>query len=262
VGHKPSMMAKRSDFSYAARSSACPQSKSSSPTPTSPRCRRTKQRRHTGHIPVKPRLANIPLYRNSVLSYTENTLARDKGRIAIVTNRGLGCDGRDGVGRKWHCRAGHREQSPSRIRHDADGVFAWLRGRAHATPRIPSEDVRGRRSRVVPTSGVCASSLAVMWRPNRVRTSAIRKATGAIVHRSPRRARRTPLKPFAQRRPGDPANLWSTPCAFLWRTDLRVPAGARPFLRPCLHEGAESSKPRAEGAARTLACCLKGVMAR
>jgi hypothetical protein len=27
------------------------------------------------------------------------TLARHKGRIAIVTNRGLGCDGRDGVER-------------------------------------------------------------------------------------------------------------------------------------------------------------------
>jgi hypothetical protein len=33
-----------------------------------------------------------------------------------------------------------------------------------------------------------------LW-PNRVRASAIRRATGAIVHRSPRRARRTPLKP-------------------------------------------------------------------
>jgi len=62
-----------------------------------------------------------------------------------------------------------REQWPSRIRHDADSVFAWLRGRAHATPRIPSEDVRVRRSRVVLTPGVCASSLAVMWRPTGTR---------------------------------------------------------------------------------------------
>ncbi len=92
-------------------------------------------------------------------------------------------------------------------RHGADSVFAWLRGRAHATPRIPSEDVRGRRSRVVPTPEVLASSLAVMWRPDRVRASAIRKATGAIVQRSPRRARRTPLKPFAQGRPGDRQHL-------------------------------------------------------
>jgi hypothetical protein len=57
-----------------------------------------------------PRLSSarhkyIPLYRNSDLSYTRNTLARYKGRIAIVTNRGLGCDGRDGVGREERCRA-------------------------------------------------------------------------------------------------------------------------------------------------------------
>ncbi len=48
---------------------------------------------------------NIPLYRNSDLSYRQNTLARDKGRIAIVTNRGPGSDGRDGVGRDQRCRA-------------------------------------------------------------------------------------------------------------------------------------------------------------
>ena len=57
-----------------------------------------------------PAAANIPLYRNSDLSYKRNTLARDKGRIAIVTNRGLGSDGRDGVGREARCRAGNREQ--------------------------------------------------------------------------------------------------------------------------------------------------------
>ncbi|MCS3726003.1 hypothetical protein FHR88_001028 [Bradyrhizobium betae] len=37
-----------------------------------------------------------------------------------------------------------------------------------------------------------APSLAVMWRPDRARTSAICKATGAIVHRSPGRARHKP----------------------------------------------------------------------
>ncbi len=47
-------------------------------------------------------------------------------------------------------------------RHDADSVFAWFRGRAHASPRSPNGDVRGRRSRVVLTPGVCASSPAVM----------------------------------------------------------------------------------------------------
>ena len=38
--------------------------------------------------------------------------------------------------------------------------------------------VRGRRSRVVPTPGVLASSLAVMWRPNRARTSISRDGDG------------------------------------------------------------------------------------
>ena len=52
---------------------------------------------------LAPRLSspadtNIPLYRNSDLSHKRTTLARDKGRIAIVTNRGPGSDGRDGVG--------------------------------------------------------------------------------------------------------------------------------------------------------------------
>ena len=74
-----------------------------------------------------PIIANIPLYRNSDLSYRQDTLARDKGRIAIVTNRGPGSDGRDGVGRERHCRAGNREQLPSRERHGADSVFAWPR---------------------------------------------------------------------------------------------------------------------------------------
>jgi hypothetical protein len=96
-----------------------------------------------------------------------DTLTRDKGRIAIVTNRGLGSDGRDGVGRGEPCRAGNREQRLSRLRHGADSVFAWFRVRAHASSRSPSEDVRGRTSRVVLTPGVCASSPVVMWRSNR-----------------------------------------------------------------------------------------------
>jgi hypothetical protein len=90
--------------------------------------RRAKHPRKFSTSHVKPRLRNIPLYRNSDLSYIRNTLARDKGRIAIVTNRGLGCDGRDGVGREWSLQGGFgREQWTSRVRHDADSVFAWLR---------------------------------------------------------------------------------------------------------------------------------------
>src|SRR3954471_11176622 len=61
------------------------------------------------------------------------------------------------------------------------------------TPALEAtcEDVRGRTSRVVLTPGVCASSPVVMWRPDRARASVICMATGAIVHRSTGRARRT-----------------------------------------------------------------------
>ena len=45
---------------------------------------------------------------------------------------------------------------------------------------------------VVLTPGVCASSLAVMCRPTGSFASKSRKATGAIVHRSPGRARHKP----------------------------------------------------------------------
>ncbi|PSO19227.1 hypothetical protein C7G42_13125 [Bradyrhizobium sp. MOS003] len=52
--------------------------------------------------------------------------------------------------------------------------------------------VRVRQKRVVLTPGVCASRLAVMWLPDRACASAIRKPTGAIVQRSPGRARHKP----------------------------------------------------------------------
>src|SRR4051812_12820928 len=135
---------------------------------------------------------NIPLYRNSDLSYTRSTLARDKGRIAIVTNRGLGCDGRDGVGHEWHCRAASAVSDCHRAYDTTLTASSHGFGCEH-TPALEAtcEDVRGRTSRVVLTPGVCASSPAVMWRPDRARASAIGRATGAIVHRSPRRARRT-----------------------------------------------------------------------
>jgi len=139
-----------------------------------------------------------------------------------------------------------------RIRPDADSVFAWFRGRAHATSRIPSEDVRGRKSRVVPTPGVCASSLAVMWRPTGPRID-IHKATGAIVQRSPRRARRTPLKPFAQGRPGD-RHTCGPPRVHFYRARISGAAGARPSLRPRLFRGRARPKTRARRAARRRSC--------
>src|SRR6516225_3811502 len=40
-----------------------------------------------------------------IYSIGDSTPARLKGRVAIVTKRGLGCGGRDGVGRETHCGA-------------------------------------------------------------------------------------------------------------------------------------------------------------
>ncbi|MET4273053.1 hypothetical protein ABIB68_002375 [Bradyrhizobium sp. F1.2.2] len=183
-----------------------------------------------------PARKNIPLYRNSDLSYVRDTLTRNKGRIAIVTNRGLGSDGRDGVGRGEPCRAGNREHRLSCLRHGADSVFAWLRVRAHASSRRPSEDVRGRSSRVVLTPGVCASSPVVMRaaRPG-ARISDLR-GDGGNSASLPGESTKYTVNHRAGKA-GRLADLWSTPCAFLWRTDLRVPAGARPSLRPCYREG-------------------------
>jgi hypothetical protein len=98
-----------------------------------------------------------------------------------------------------------------RDRHGAVTASLFGFGGEHArASECSGRDVRGRQKRVVPTPGACASSLAVMKRPDRARASVIRKTTGAIAHRSPRRARHKPLKPFAQGRPGCfRHHLWS-----------------------------------------------------
>ncbi|TCU68578.1 hypothetical protein EDE08_10916 [Bradyrhizobium sp. R2.2-H] len=110
-----------------------------------------------------------------------------------------------------------------RIRHGAvTAVWSMVWG-AHTKPRA----LRPNRPRTEKScgpdargSGVKACGDAAAQPGARIRES--RKATGAIVQRSPRRARRTPLKPSAQGRPGDRQHLWSTPCAFPC-TRTRVP---------------------------------------
>jgi hypothetical protein len=95
---------------------------------------------------------------------------KEEGRIAIVTNAGRAAVDADGVGAKSF--AGRETVSEVG---------------AHTTGAISV-----RQNRVVLTPGVCASSLAVMLRPDRARASVIYKATGAIVHRSPGRSRHKP----------------------------------------------------------------------
>jgi hypothetical protein len=62
--------------------------------------------------------------------------------------------------RERHCRAGLREQSPFRANDTTLTASSHGFGGEHTPPPGSTcEDVRGRRSRVVPTPGVCASSL-------------------------------------------------------------------------------------------------------
>jgi hypothetical protein len=83
-----------------------------------------------------------------------------------------------------------------------------------------------------------ASSLAETFHANRRETSQqTGKATGAMELVSPRRARRKPLKPSAQGRPGCPGFTCGPPVRVLSHTGLRVPAGARPSLRPFFERG-------------------------
>jgi hypothetical protein len=159
-----------------------------------------------------PACANILLYRISDLSYKRNTLARDEGRIAIVTNRGLGSDGRDGVGREAHCRAGNREQGAFRAYDPAPTASSHGFGREHAPAfEATCEDVRGRPSRVVLTPGVCASSPAVMPRPTGTRIDHP-QGDGGNSATLPEESTKYAVNHCAGKA-GRSAHLWSTPCA-------------------------------------------------
>ena len=151
---------------------------------------------------------NIPLYRNSDLSYKRNTLTRDKGRIAIVTNRGLGCDGRDGVGRERHCRAALAVSNC--LRANDTTLTASSHGReGEHTPAVEDacEDVRGRRSRVVLTPGACASSLAVMWVVRPGAHISHPQDDGGNSASLPGESTKDTVKTIAQGRPGDRHHL-------------------------------------------------------
>ncbi|PJG57156.1 hypothetical protein CVM73_01760 [Bradyrhizobium forestalis] len=109
------------------------------------------------------------------------------------------------------CRAGNREQRQTR--YDTALTVSLFGPDGERTPAVGNadEDVRGRRSRVVPTPGVCASRLAVMWRPTGARINHLQGDGGNSAslpgehegHRSNHRAGKA----------GRPAHLSSTPCA-------------------------------------------------
>jgi hypothetical protein len=93
-----------------------------------------------------------------------------------------------------------------------------------------------------------------MWRPDRARASVIRKATGAIVQRSPGRARHKPFKPLRREGrdvPGCPVLRYAAAHAVCpWHGGPREPTGSWPSLRPLSMRAKRSSKARAKRAAR------------
>ncbi len=113
---------------------------------------------------------------------------------------------------------------------------------------------RPRRPRTEKSCGPDVRSLASSLRGDAAARPGARidktaRATGARVHRSPGRARRTPLKPAAQGRPGDRRDLESIPCA-IHCARTRVPAGARPSLRPLAIRGARQAAQLGRNAPR------------
>ncbi|PDT58812.1 hypothetical protein CO678_26715 [Bradyrhizobium diazoefficiens] len=99
-----------------------------------------------------------------------------------------------------------------------------------------------------------------MQRPDRARASAIRKATGAIVHRSPGRARHKPSNHCAGK-----AVCWASPvcrCADFVATfrtvDRGCPAGTRPSLRPLTSEGVAMKQSSGEASREDTKVCLQG----
>ncbi|MDD1533557.1 hypothetical protein C7U89_03915 [Bradyrhizobium sp. WBOS4] len=134
------------------------------------------------------------------------------------------------------CRAGNREQRQAR--YDTALTASLFGLGSERTPAVGKADgdVRGRRSRVVLTPGVLASSLAVMWRPTGARIDQP-QGDGGNSATLPEESTKDTVKTIAQGRPGDRHHLSSTPCAFFAHAGLRVPGGARPSLRPCFRRG-------------------------
>ena len=118
--------------------------------------------------PARQKYSTLPKFGNDVCVVA--TRPKKEGRIAIVTNAGRAAVGVGHVGAKGFA-----------------GRATVSEGLAHTTGVIGV-----RQNRVVLAPGVCAPSLVVMRRFNRTRTSVIGKATGAIVQRSPGRARHKP----------------------------------------------------------------------
>ena len=166
-------------------------------------CRATRRAKH----PSIPAHENIPLSRISDLWHTSPIPALPKGRSRPSRDADRVAMDAAAPARNVRDRAGNRESQATRYDTARSQRLGWSSWVSTREPLMIGKTVRGRRSRVVLTPGVCASSPSgdVAARPGAHQRSV--EATGAIVHRSPGRARRTPLKPSAQGRPGDRQHL-------------------------------------------------------
>ncbi|MGY3074147.1 hypothetical protein ACVWZZ_000518 [Bradyrhizobium sp. LM6.10] len=153
--------------------------------------------------------------------------AQGRGAYRDRHERGPGGGGRRSHRREWFRRAESRER----------------RRRAHdRCDRRTAKSCRpGARS-------LCAKSCGDVCCPTGPRASAIRRATGAIVHRSPGRARHKPFQPL--RREGRMLGFTCMPlCNFVTTTSHsgpRVPAGTRSSLRSLSFEGETTKQSSGE----------------
>ena len=161
----------------------------------------------TGGHPSTPFGKNIPLSRISDSWHRPLIPALPEGRFAIVTRCGSGCGGRGSAGATGGDRAGNRESGATR--YDT----AWSQ-RFWSSSEVSTREPPASRSKPSADGEVVWSRRPGVWRQispwcggRPARASISGEATGAIVQRSPRRARRTPLKPSAQGRPGDRQHL-------------------------------------------------------
>ncbi|WP_246557100.1 hypothetical protein [Bradyrhizobium liaoningense] len=143
---------------------------------------------------------------------------KEEGRIAIVTNAGRVAVDVGHIGAKSF--AGREAVSESV---------------AHTTGVIGV-----RPNRVVLAPGVCAPSLAVMWRPNRARASVIRNGDGGNSATLPGESTTYAVPTTAQGRPDVWLHLYAAVQILVatFRTvDRGCPAGTRSSLRPLSIEG-------------------------
>ena len=180
------------------------------------------------------------------MSYKQTTLARDKGRIAIVTNRGLGSDGRDGVGHHRHCRAASAVSNGLRAYDTAPTASRMASG---ASTRQLPEAQRGRartnKSCGPDARGLCVKSCGDVTVQPGARISHL-QGDGGNSATLPEESTKDTVKTIRAGKAGRPASPVIHPVCISKAHGSRVPAGARPSLRPFFEKGGKSKQSSGE----------------